>query len=493
LPSTIQDDAQQIWKAGVAAVRADRVVMDQVQWDGRWLTITQDAYDLSAVERLWIVGAGKATSGLLRGLLHVFLESPYASPATQGWINIPEGAFQPEDLEIARIAGITVCQARPPGMNEPTERVVHGTGEIVRIVENAGVRDCVITLISGGGSALLCLPSPGISLDTKLAVTRSLSARGANIEQLNAVRRCMSQVKGGGLARRCHAPRMLSLILSDVLGDPLEYIASGPTVLNPRPDPRLASNILKEFCPGEFLELLSRWESDLRNSVSQYGLPSPESECVIRNHVMANNATAVMAAKRKAGELGYRLFDDERAMAESTFGSEAAAYGTNFARSLLQIPRSNHDTEQPVDNEQPVAWITGGEPTVVLPASAVRGRGGRNQHLVLAAGIAAIDRLHAPDESTDGSGDGNDGDGNDGDWVILSGGTDGEDGPTDAAGAWVDRDWVRRYGKERDVLEKGLARCDSYSIFERTGNLLRTGPTHTNVCDVRVGLRRGAP
>jgi glycerate-2-kinase len=493
LPSTIQDDAQQIWKAGVAAVRADRVVMDHVQWDGRWLTITQDAYDLSTVERLWIVGAGKATSGLLRGLLHVLLASRYASPAIQGWINIPEDAFQPEDLEIARKAGITVCQARPPGINEPTERVVHGTREIVRIVENAGVRDCVITLISGGGSALLCLPSPGISLDTKLAVTRSLSARGANIEQLNAVRRCMSQVKGGGLARRCHAPRMLSLILSDVLGDPLEYIASGPTVLNPRPDPRLASTILNEFCPGEFLELLSRWESDLRNSILQNELPSPETECVIKNYVMANNATAVMAAKRKAVELGYRLFDGVSTMAESSFGSEAGGYGANFARSLLQMPVSTNANDQPNDNHQRVAWITGGEPTVVLPASAVRGRGGRNQHLVLAAGIAAIDGLQSSDGSINEIGVGNDGVGNDGDWVILSGGTDGEDGPTDAAGAWVDRDWVRRYGKERDVLEKGLSRCDSYSIFEQTGNLLRTGPTHTNVCDVRVGLRRGAP
>jgi glycerate-2-kinase len=361
------------------------------------------------------------------------------------------------------------------------------------MVQGLTENDLVLALMSGGGSSLSTLPAPGLTLDDMIAVNRELLRSGAAISAMNCVRKHLSAFSGGRLAAAAHPARVVTLAISDVPGDDPGTIASGPTVLNPRPDPRLASTILKEFCPGEFLELLSRWESDLRNSILQNELPSPETECVIKNYVMANNATAVMAAKRKAVELGYRLFDDVSTMAESSFGSEAGGYGANFARSLLQMPVPTNANDQPNDNHQRVAWITGGEPTVVLPASAVRGRGGRNQHLVLAAGIAAIDGLQSSDGSIDEIGVGNDGVGNDGDWVILSGGTDGEDGPTDAAGAWVDRDWVRRYGKERDELEKGLARCDSYSIFEQTGNLLRTGPTHTNVCDVRVGLRRGAP
>jgi hydroxypyruvate reductase len=471
------DDALRIWTAGVDAVRADRVVQQNVHWDGRWLSIAGEQLDLADIDRLILVGAGKAAAGMMRGVLNVLGASAQSSLRLAGWINIPEGALEHDDEALARHHGITLCQARPQGVNEPTEKVVEGTQAILRWVEQAGPRDVVLALISGGGSALLCMPAAGIELATKLAITRRMSAAGADIEALNTVRRCMSQVKGGGLARRCRAAQLVTLILSDVLGDPIEMIASGPTVLDPPPDFHRAIALLQSTFPDEFPELIQRWQSAAHRGGHADANAAALAPCPVRHHVLANNATAVSAAKQMASQLGYRLEPCPIGLMPHTafpqIENSAAARGEALADAVMAIERERC----------PTAIIAGGEPTVVLPDASQRGRGGRNQQFVLAAGCRWLGEptSRAPSVASRESL---------GDWAILAGGTDGEDGPTDAAGAWIDGDWLESVRPRAHECRQSLVRCDAYTLFQSTGHLIRTGPTHTNVCDLWVGLRR---
>jgi len=465
-------DALEIWQAGVDAVRADRVVRDSLRWDGKTLEVQGQRIDLSKAQRLIIVGAGKATAGMLEGLLEVIDQGGIASRRieTLGWINVPEGVV-PGSLQVSLDrkslayckSGVTICQARPSGVNEPTPRVMAGTQAILEQVEQAGPQDAVIFLLSGGGSALLCAPCEWLSLETKVAITRALSSRGAGIQELNAVRRALSQVKGGGLARRSKAGHLITLVISDVLGDPLEMIGSGPTVLEPAPDSKLAAEILQRFAPGEF--------SDVVSKLLQIGSTDASDKCVSKvsaqAFVLANNQTAVQAAVVHARELGYQAQGRSEVEAQGS----ADRVGVEFAQRVLGMPSRS-------------VWISGGEPTVVLADASIRGQGGRNQHLVLSAARAMlVDPKFA--EFRRSLDDGRES------MALVSGGTDGEDGTTQAAGAWIDGPWLSDQDSRGGIseLEDAIRRCDSYRVFERTGNLIQTGPTHTNVCDLRVLLR----
>ena len=206
--------------------------------------------------------------------------------------------------------------ARPAGVNEPTPEGVAGAEEILRLVESLGPDDLCLCLISGGGSALMPAPVEGITLADKLAVTRHLSAAGANIEQLNTVRKQLSRIKGGGLLRACRAGRLVSLIISDVLGDPLDMIASGPTV----PDsstPQAALEVLERFTPRaagispavfEYLQARSRpLRPAAKPSPGGCRLRRADAGVTIANLVIGNNATAVDAAGKEAERLGYSV------------------------------------------------------------------------------------------------------------------------------------------------------------------------------------------
>ncbi len=360
-----------------------------------------------------------------------------------GWINVPADC-------VRKLTRISLHAGRPAGVNEPTAAGVWGSTEILRLVRQLGPDDLGIALISGGGSALLPLPIDGITLDDKLAVTRFLSDAGAPIEELNTVRKQLSQIKGGGLARACGAGRLVALIISDVLGDPLDLIASGPTVEDPS-TPADAIEILDRYgapAAGNFERVLAV----LRKRKSVAAAPP---RCRVTNRIIGNNATAVTAAVRAAERLGYTT------RSRSATSSEDAAedVGRELADAALAMRAA----------DGPDCLISGGEPTVKLIDSRRRGRGGRNQQLVL----AAVDRLRSKDLAG---------------IVILSGGTDGEDGPTDAAGAVADAQVIA--AAESLSLDPAdfLARNDAYHWFEPVGGLIKTGPTHTNVCDVRVVL-----
>ena len=450
-------DAIAIWQAGVEAVRADCVVERCVHWDGRWLTIADHVFDLKKADRLIIVGAGKATAGMLSGLLASLQKSKKPLPKIAGWINVPQGSLTPQG-PLGSL--VTICHARPQGCNEPTETAVDGTGQILDFVQHAGRNDCVVALISGGGSALLSSPIDGVTLEDKIAITRALSAAGANIEELNSVRRCLSKIKGGGMARACNARKLITCIISDVLGDPLDVIASGPTIQEPSPDPSQAIDVMNLFLPNQF--------HSIRNLLNQQllrdSMAGKERQCSPIEHVpivLANNATAVDAAGQKAVELGYRYWMKSERHSEG----DAIQLGQRFAQQM-------HST---LEQTQIDCIISGGEPTVILPPAAIRGLGGRNQQLTLAFLDWFTKNGGWPTQA---------------ELVFVSGGTDGEDGPTDAAGAYVEPSVYAQMQSQQLNPEDYLKRCDAYRFFEQTGGLLKTGPTGTNVCDLRVGLVR---
>ncbi len=421
-----------------------------VRVNDHWLVIADEPpIDLLHIGRIAVVGAGKAGAGMAAALEQTL--GPQWSAATQltGWVNVPADCVRP-------LKRIHLHAARPAGRNEPTAEGVAGAEEILRTVDSLTADDLSIALISGGGSALLPAPVAGITLADKLALTRHLSAAGANIEQLNTVRKQLSRIKGGGLARACRAGQLISLIISDVPGDPLDVIASGPTVEDhSTPEQTLA--VLRQFdpegtsIPASIYEYLGRAECN-RSFASVQPRP-PDRIATVKNIVIGNNATAVDAAGAEAERLGY-----SHAMISATKPEgPVEAIGRHLADMAVAMRESSG----------PDCLISGGEGTVRLVDESDRGLGGRNQQLALAALI----RLAEQDPRG---------------IAIVSAGTDGEDGPTDAAGAIVDAAVIAQVKSLGLDAADFLHRNDAYNFFRPLGALLHTGPTHTNVCDVRV-------
>ncbi len=319
----LRKDAFQIWREGVEAVTPARLFRDKVRLDGSRLiveggTLEPVELELADVRRLVIVGAGKAAAAMAIAFQQAVLNTlatTLPDLEIEGWINAPADTFSPAEAQSLR--PVQLYAARPAGINAPTEAAILGTQRILELVGNCDERDCVICLLSGGGSALLVAPAPGVTLADKQAVARQVAAAGGNIEQLNAVRRPLSQVKGGGLASACRGGRLLTLILSDVLGDALDTIASGPTVW-----PQDVGNLQAgaQHNASRALHVLD--ELGLSGSPSLAGakfalqqqvrvpLPSTRRKHDRPMHVdhviLGNNADAVDAAGVKAVELGYR-------------------------------------------------------------------------------------------------------------------------------------------------------------------------------------------
>jgi glycerate 2-kinase len=401
-------DAVRIWSAAIAAVRPEALLAGL-------------ALPLDDVDKIVVVGGGKAAAGMAAGIEAVLGADGLARHRVAGLVSVPEGCGR-------RLAGIEVRETRPLAANLPTPAVVAATEEMLAAVSQLGPRDLVIAVITGGGSALLAAPRPGITIEEKIAITKQLSAAGASIAKLNAARREMSRVKGGGLARACNAGRLIAVVLSDVIGDDLDVIASGPCM---------------PLEPG---------------TAGSWTTPTG---CRVEHRIVGSNATAVAAASAAARALGYEIVSTH-------VPSEAAAEVTGQAlagEALRLVADARSDG-------RPRVILSGGEATVVVPAE--HGRGGRNQQTVLAALAAVLRECGSWPEGL----------------VIASVGTDGEDGPTDAAGAFVDARVVRAIAASSLGIGRALARCDAYPLLDAAGGLIRTGPTGTNVADVRIVLTK---
>lgn len=456
----LAEHARIVFQAAIDSVRGDALIRETVRFGKESIDLGAESLDRKSIDRIILVGAGKASGAMAVGMIQRYRvdESECGSIAWAGHINVPEGCdSKPDDLDWP--SELTLFAARPAGVNEPTTEAMEGTDRIWHWVESAGPRDLVIVLISGGGSALLVRPAQGLTLEDQLTVIRRMSGSGADINQLNTVRKHLSEVKGGGLARACHHSKMVSLILSDVLGDPLDLIASGPTVVDSS-TAHQALEILQSFDPDQSFpkSVYECLQAKIGSDTSPAGVEH------VATLVIGNNAVAVDASGIRAEALGYNHVMQCARQSEG----EAEAVGRHLADMTLEMLRRDR-SEHRQD-----ALITGGEPTVHLAEECDRGKGGRNQQLVL----AAYQRLLELNVSQT-------------DWdrlLILSGGTDGEDGPTDAAGAWIDAA-VHTSAVTQNLSPEGyLKRNDAYSFFQATGGLLMTGPTGTNVCDIRVAL-----
>jgi len=445
----LRGPAIDIWKHAVAAVSSETLVARQLTIHGSTLSVAGHDFELSDIDRILVVGAGKAGAGMASAVESVLGPELVAEKVT-GWINVPADCVRP-------LKKIVLHPARPAGLNEPTEEGVAGALRILELVGGMTSRDLCLVLLSGGGSALLPAPKAGVSLSDKQSVTRLLMSRGATITELNTVRKQLSRIKGSGLARMSSAGTMITLVISDVIDDPLDVIASGPTVEDSS-TPADALSILKRFAKDDPAVVPDPvWHSLKTAAANDAPQWRPDSSRMFQ-HVTGNNAVAVAAAARRAEELGFCVH-----VLGSGEGGVASDIGRELAGLCLQI-RTGRGPVQP-----PACVISGGEPVVRLAQTSRKRKGGRNQELALAACVRWLE------EDVAGL-------------VLVSGGTDGEDGPTDAAGAWVDAETMRTMCRKNLDPREFLAINDSYTFFEQAGGLLKTGPTHTNVMDVRVAL-----
>ncbi len=444
-PSASRHDALAIWRAGVAAVQPAAFIPAAVRVDGTRLLLADQALELDSLRSLAVVGAGKAGASMVHALALALGPALMRDKRIQGVVNVID------DFADESRPGIRLHGARPAGDPLPTDAGAEGSTAMLKLVSSLGPEDGVIGLISGGASALLPLPVAGVTLTEKREATALLSKAGASIGELNAVRKHLSQVKGGRLAAASNAGRWISLILSDVIGNPLDVIASGPS----SPDPTTYADalaVIRRF----------KLEAKMPPSVMRYlerGLQGQESETPktlppsIVNRVIADNGLALRAAAKKAASLGFAV----EVLPEPLQGESREA-GRNLARLLL---------ERRAAGRKNVCLLAGGEPVVSRVATG--GKGGRNQELALGAFAATA--------ATGFAG-----------CCLLAAGTDGEDGPTDAAGAFYD-DTVRQAARAKGLDPLGyFLTSRSYDFFAKIGGLLKTGPTGTNVMDLVVAL-----
>ncbi len=418
----LRKDAKTILKAALAAADPTAAVAEALQ----------KRRDLDRYERIFVAGAGKAGGTMARAAEKVLGKRIFA------------GCVAVKDGDTAKCRRI---ELRPCGHPVPDERGVEAARRIAELCAQAGARDLVIFLASGGASALTPYPAPPITLAEKQATTRLMLASGATIHELNALRKHISLFKGGQLARIAAPAHVVSLILSDVVGDDLGVIGSGPTAPD---DSTFAAALdvldrygLRAKVPASVRERLEAGEGET---------PKPGDALFenVENIIVGNNQKSLEAAARAAKKLGYRTL-----ILASTIEGETR----DVARMHAAIARQIRISAQPL--RPPACVISGGETTVTIRGS---GKGGRNQEFALAAAIDI-----AGLENT----------------LIMSAGTDGTDGPTDAAGAVADGETVGR--SERSARE-ALADNDSYPFFAELGDLVMTGSTGTNVMDLHVVL-----
>ncbi len=440
--SELRDHARAIWQAAVAAVDPFELVRNALSDPPSELRAA-----FAAPGRILVVGGGKAGASMAAGG-----EAALADhlQRVSGILNVPAESVRP-------LHAIRLHAARPAGTNQPTSEGVSGARDILALVRSAGPKDVCLCLLSGGGSALLPAPVAGITLADKQQVTLQLHHCGATIDEMNCARKHLSDIKGGRLAQGFRGRALFSLILSDVIGDPLDVIASGPTAADPTTFADALAvldryRLRAKVAPTVVVHLERSRAGELPETLKT--LPPN-----VHNLVLGNNARALAAAQRAAEQLGYRVLN---------LGSFIEGETRQVATVLAGVVRSIRAEGQPL--AAPVCLLSGGETTVTLGPE--HGRGGRNQEFVLAAALKlASVGLHNV--------------------VVLSGGTDGEDGPTDAAGAIADAGTLTRAADNGLSPLAYLDRHDAYPFFAATGDLLTTGLTQTNVMDVRVILIRG--
>ncbi len=423
-------------------IAVNRFIHLDVEENNPALHIGNPAWTLHQGERLLLVAAGKAAVSMAQAAAGVCGEW-----LSRGVVVTKYGHAVGHPLNPA-------LQIYEAGHPVPDQAGLGAAKAVLSLVENAGATDRIILLLSGGASALLPLPVPGITLDELQALTTLLLRAGATIGEINALRKHLDQLKGGQLARRAAPAALAALILSDVVGDPLDVIASGPTV----PDPTTyqdAWEILERYglLKGTPVSIRDHLQAGIHGQAPETPKPGDSLFARVSNQVIGSNRLAALAARQEAERMGYH------SCLLSTFVEGEAREVARFAAALARGTRCDGDPFPP-----PACLIFGGETTVTLKGN---GKGGRNQELALAAAIAVQD--------TPGV-------------ALMALATDGTDGPTDSAGAIIDSGTIalaRRLGLDPHAA---LANNDAYPFLEATGAQMHLGPTGTNVNDLVIIL-----
>jgi len=421
-------DADRLMQAALKAVDPAAAVHRHVHREGDALVVAGRRYDLRDYEHIYVVGFGKAAALMTAAVAEILGER-----LTEGVIVTKYGHGS---ISTVHTQGpIALIEAGHP---MPDENSVRGAQAVADLVQRAGERDLVLCTISGGGSAVLTLPVPGLSLADLQALTDALLRSGATIQELNTVRKHWSRVKGGNLARLAAPATLVTLVLSDVVGDPLDVIASGPTV----PDPATVADAQA---------VLERHNIRLARPVPFQETPKPGDPAFerVQNVIVGSNRLAALAAVEQARQLGYATL-----LLGTYVEGEAREVG-KVAAALAKGVRAHGDPLAP-----PACLVWGGETTVTVRG---QGKGGRNQELALAAALA-LEGWPAV--------------------LLMALATDGTDGPTDAAGAVVTGETAARAREPGLDPWASLGANDSYTFFDALGDLIRTGPTGTNVNDL---------
>jgi len=446
LLSRMRSQAQEIFYASLRPVDPYEAVRRFFRLRGNALVLgpkdeEKRVLNLEAFSRIFLVGAGKAAAPMARAV-----EDLLEGRIHKGIINVKYGFA--ETLRYTE-----VIEAGHP---LPDHKGLEGTRRILDLLKSAGEGDLVIALISGGGSALLPLPAGTITLEEKHALTGKLLECGARIDEINALRKHISLSKGGQMARAAFPATTVTLMLSDVVGDKMDVIASGPFV----PDESTfeeAWAILEKYALRDIPESIrTHLRKGREGGIPETPKPGDEVFSRVHAYIVGSNLLALQGAREKAEAMGYKTLILSSMVEGET--KEVARVHTAIAKEILS-------SGQPL--QAPACVISGGETTVTIRG---KGLGGRNQEFCLAA---ALELMELPARV-----------------VVLSGGTDGNDGPTPAAGAVVDPGTVQRGVQAGMIAAECLRNNDSFRFFEKTGDLLITGPTKTNVMDVRLVLVR---
>ena len=441
MPSLKQQrqDARSIFEAGIEAADPMVLIPRHLRVDGQILYAGQGVYDLTKYKHIYVIGAGKATVKMA-----LAVEELLDQKITGGIVIVKRGHALP-------LRKLEIIEAGHP---IPNQAGVDATETIVALLRRTLETDLILCLISGGASALLVSPSAGLSLQDKQQTTQALLNCGARIHEVNAVRKHISKVKGGRLAELAYPSTVVALILSDVIGDAVDIIGSGPTA----PDSSTFADCLsiierygvREMIPGVVRRFFQK-------GAAGQAAETPKADNSIfnkvQNLIVGNNRFALLAAKERAEALGYHAF-----VLSNSVEGEAKKVAVDHA-AIAKDVLAGHGRVY-----RPACFISGGETTVTIEGD---GLGGRNQEFALAAAIE-IDGMAGV--------------------VVLGGGTDGTDGPTNAAGAIVDGATLQRAREKGFDARDYLRRNDSYPLLKAVGDLLVTGPTLTNVMDLRLVL-----
>lgn len=443
----MKDDLKKIYTAAIEAVNPLKAIKRHLSINGAILKISDKdkkeikSFNLDKFDRILVIGAGKATSAMAKAIEEIFGER-----ISSGCICVKHG-------HIAELKRIEQIEASHP---IPDNEGMKGAEKIYNIIKGADKNDLIISLISGGGSALMPLPQSSIKLGDKQKTTDLLIKSGATIHEINSVRKHLSRLKGGNMARAAYPASVINLMISDVVGDDMDVIASGPFVPDTS-DYNFALHVLDKYRLRKSIPLPVGIHIEEGAAGLHPENPGPGDHIFsgVTNLIIASNFLALKAAHEQAEALGYNSI-----ILSSLIEGDTA----DTAHWHCRIAREIDLTGNPLP--RPACIISGGETTVKVRG---RGKGGRNMEFAMHA-AKGIDGLYKI--------------------LIASIGTDGNDGPTDAAGAFSTGDTLKRIKEMSLNISNFIIDNNSYHLFEALDDLIITGPTNTNVMDVRIILAK---